>query len=222
MLIESITNSKEYREAREELKEAAAVAGWKRIKEDFEIENHRKRFFHVVECYLNAPLFLKRETERWLYFDIVTRRACRCLPQIKIEKVIYNEVRSGMLRSPLYISIQNELCIRGAKFFNGNLDVCNTTQILIAKQKKLVNLNIALKFIFTGGYSGKDTWAGAWAESHLKADDALYERKFTASSLTGNHWEDFYVVVTPVDTKAEIRHICHGKKILRWDTTDRY
>jgi len=219
MLIERITNSEEYRKARSELKEAAAVAGWKRIKEDFGIENKRKRFFNVVECNLNAPLFLKRETERWLYFDIITRRACRCLPQLKIEKVIYTEVRSGLLRSPVYISIQNEMAMRGAKFFNGNFDVCNTTQILIAKQNKPINLNTALKFILIGGYSGKDTWAGAWAESYLTANNALYKQKFTASSLTGNHWEDFYLVITPIDTKAEIRHICHGKKILRWDTT---
>ena len=121
-----------------------------------------------------------------------------------------------------FAKLQNEIAIRGAKFFNGDFDVTTTTQIVIVKQNKPINLNAALKFILTGGYSGKDTWAGAWAESHLKADNALYGRKFTASSLTGNHWEDFYVVVTPVDTKAEIRHICHGKKILRWDTTDIY
>lgn len=222
MLIDLITNSESYRKYRNEIKEVANRIGWSKFKKYNKIENKRKRFFHIVEIYLHLPLYLKRETERWLYFDIVTRRACRHLPQIKIEKLIYEEVKGNLLRSPIYISIQNEFCLRGDKFFNGDFYISDTTQILIAKQNKLINPNVALKFIFAGPYSGKEVTSGAWAESYLKAEKALFKKIWSATSLTGAHWEDFHLIITPVETDIEIRHICHGKKKLRWDTTNIY
>lgn len=223
MLIETITNSREYREYRQEIKEAAEFIGWRKFKEDFQLKNKRKRYFHVIETILNVPLYLKRETERYYYFDIVTNRACRFLPQLKIEKCIFDDVKSNLLKGPVYISIQNEFCLRGTKFFDGNFFIEDTTQIYICRQKKQVNLNCALKFILVGPYSGKNVLSGAWETSNvISPKNALYKKCWTASSLTGAHWEDFYLYIIPVDSNLTIKHIGHGKKRPKFDLEYQY
>ena len=221
-LKEILRSSNDYRTVRNRVKEFANQIGWSSLKKEIGFKNFRRQFFNVISFKTeNIDLIFKGESERYFYYDILSHRAYKDAPQIKIAKSLIFDPESFNLEIlnsyyPCLVIIQREISLRHTKavcttehtfFLKPTLQVCIKPQTIPFLKEKALKL-------FIGIGQEKETMVGSWARYNVSSSNALFHYTWNSTSYGGTHWEKGYLIISKLENPIEVSYSKHGKKKL--------
>jgi len=214
---------KDYREFRNFIKNSAQhQLGWAELKKEIGFKNWRRQYFNVSSIKTKGvSLILKGETPKYFYFDILSHRAFKSSPQVKVGKDIVANPENFSLDQlndhvPLTIVCQREIVIRHHKAVcgGGGFYLGQTLQVCIRKQTVPYLPDKALKLIIAVA-DEKSVTAGAWARMFMDTCEPLFSHEWENESYGGTHWEKGVIVITKENSPVKVSYTLHGAKRLR-------
>ena len=215
-LIQKRGNIDNYREFRNFVKNIANhQLGWSGLKKELGFKNFQRKFFNVVSVSLPSELLKKGETEKYIYYDIKSKRAYKDGIQLKLSKNL--DLSKVSYEYPVAVFIRKELVCRYTKascLIDPHFYIGETLQIQIIPQNVPFIPERAKKLV-VDLYDEKSTQAGSYRSFSVENEqDAIFVHHFYNRSYGGTHWEHGIVLVVPIDKEIKATYIWHGAKRL--------